>query len=63
MVRPEPEDEQGLREALRKRGSVRVRGHDPADGEAVGSWLSTFHTVSEGAFSEVRKETCNKYRD
>ncbi|CAA9390763.1 MAG: hypothetical protein AVDCRST_MAG03-508, partial [uncultured Rubrobacteraceae bacterium] len=33
------EDEQGPREAVRQRASVRVRGDDPADGEEVGTRL------------------------
>ncbi|CAA9383328.1 MAG: Transposase, partial [uncultured Rubrobacteraceae bacterium] len=39
VVGAEQEDEQGLREAVRQRGSVRLRGHDPADGEEVGTGL------------------------
>ena len=39
VVGPEQEEEQGLREAVRQRGSVRLHGHDSADGEEVGPWL------------------------
>src|SRR5215216_4549721 len=39
LVRAEQEDEQGLREALRQRGSFRLRGNDTAHGEAIGTWL------------------------
>ena len=39
MVGTEQEDEQGLRAAVRQRGSVRLRSDDPADGEEVGPWL------------------------
>src|SRR5215217_5354333 len=39
LVRAEQEDEQGLREALRERGGVRLRGNDTAHGEAIGTWL------------------------
>src|SRR5215207_405080 len=35
----EQEDEQGLREAMRKCRSVHLRGHDPFDGEASSAWL------------------------
>src|SRR5918994_290974 len=35
----EPSHEQGLREALRQRGGVRLRGYDPCDGEAPGPCL------------------------
>src|SRR3982750_3338422 len=35
----EQEAEQGLREVVRKRGSVRLRRDDTADGEAVGPCL------------------------
>jgi hypothetical protein len=54
MDRSEQEDEQRLREAVCERGSVGVRLHDPPHGEAARSCLRTFHTVSEGLFSEVR---------
>jgi hypothetical protein len=33
LVGPEQEDEQGLRKVVRKRGSVRLRGHDTSDGQ------------------------------
>src|SRR5918992_4041587 len=36
---PESPHEQGLREALRQRGGVRLRGHGPFDGEAPGPCL------------------------
>src|SRR5215217_6331378 len=40
VVRSEQEeDEQRLREAVRQRGSVHLRSHDSADGEAPGPWL------------------------
>src|SRR5215204_4287965 len=39
LVRAEQEDEQGLREALRERGGLRLRGNDTAHGEATGTWL------------------------
>src|SRR5215217_3516006 len=64
MVGPEQTDEQGLREAVRQRGSVRVRGDDSADGEEVGSWLRISKQFRKGSspkldfrvteFSEVR---------
>jgi hypothetical protein len=38
----EQEDEQRLREAVLKRGSVRLRGHDSADGKEVGTSLRIF---------------------
>ena len=47
LVGAKQTDEQGLREALRQRGGVRLRGYDPFDGEAVGPWLR-FPNVSEG---------------
>ena len=34
--RPQPEDVQRLREAMRHRGGIRLRSHDAADGEAFG---------------------------
>src|SRR5215213_6462105 len=39
LDRPEQEDEQGLREAVRQRGSVRLRGNDTFDGEEVSPCL------------------------
>src|SRR5215207_950597 len=50
---PQQEDEQGLREAVRNRRSVRVRSHHPPYGKAVGLLMRLFHTVSEDEFSEV----------
>jgi hypothetical protein len=35
----EQEDEQGLREAVRQRGSVRLRGNDTSHGEEIGPCL------------------------
>ena len=35
LVGPEQTDEQGLREAVRQHTSVRLRSHDPSNGEAV----------------------------
>jgi transposase len=43
---PQPQDEQGLREALCERRSVRVRCDEPPYDKAVGSHLRPFHTVS-----------------
>src|SRR5215210_4466608 len=39
VVEPEQTDEQGLREAMRECGSVRVRGHDSSDGAAISMCL------------------------
>ncbi len=44
--RSEQEDEQGLREALCERRSVRVRCDDSPHGEVARPCLRTFHTVS-----------------
>jgi transposase len=43
---PQPKDEQGLREAMCERRSIRVRCHESPHVEAVGSCLRAFHTVS-----------------
>src|SRR5215213_2138592 len=43
---PQPQDEQGLREAMCERGSVRICCHESPHGEAVSSPLRLFHTVS-----------------
>src|SRR5215213_3975260 len=56
MDRPEQEDEQGLREVMCERRSVRVRCHDSPHDEAARPCLRTFHTASEGEVSEVRTE-------
>ena len=45
----EQEDEQGLREALRERGGVRLRGHDPFDGEAPGPCLRISKQFRKGS--------------
>ncbi len=60
---PEQEDERGLREALRQRRSVRVRGDDPADGQEVGSWVRVSKQFQKGGSQKVAKicplgETC-----
>src|SRR5215204_5631924 len=63
LVRAEQEDEQGLREALRERGGLRLRGNDTAHGEATGTWLRISKQFRKGyspkfagtAFSEVRR--------
>src|SRR5215218_3963971 len=65
---PQPQDEQGLREAMCERGSVRICCHESPHGEAVSSPLRLFHTVSEGKFCEVRTCTavmasCTRARD
>src|SRR5215208_7996771 len=54
MDRPEQEDEQGLREVMCERRSVRVRCHDSPHDEAARPCLRTFHTASEGEFCELR---------
>jgi putative transposase len=61
LDRSAKEDEQGLREAVCERGSVGVRCHDPPHDEAPRPNLRPFHTASEGVFSEVHKESRNKY--
>ena len=65
VVGAEQEDEQRLREAVRQRGSVRLRGDDPFDGEASSPWLRIFKKFRRGSsrnsgrreFSEVRMPT------
>src|ERR687896_84361 len=52
---PQPQDEQGLREAMCKWGSVRICCHESPHAEAIGSHLRPFHTVSARGFSEVRR--------
>ena len=54
MDRPVQKDEQGLREVMCERRSVRVRCHESPYAEAASSRLRPFHTASEGGFSEVR---------
>src|SRR5215208_1904927 len=54
LDRPAKEDEQRLREVVCERGSVGVRCHDPSHDQAARPSLRTFHTASEGEFSEVR---------
>ena len=50
MVGAEPQDEQGLRKAVRSERSVHPRGDDTSDGEASGAQMRLL-TVSEEAFS------------
>jgi transposase len=46
---PEPSDEQGLREAVRQRGGVRLRGHDSSHGEEeVGTCLRISKQFQKG---------------
>jgi hypothetical protein len=53
LDRLKQEDEQGRREVVCEWRSVRICCHDPPHGEANRPRLRTFHTVSEGKFSEV----------
>src|SRR5918995_4879567 len=53
LDRPAKEDEQRLREAVCERRGVGVRCDDSPHDEATRECLRTFHTVSEGEFSEV----------
>src|SRR5215204_4377896 len=53
MVRAEQEDEQRLREAMCERRSVGICCNESPHVEAARSCLTTFHTASEGVFSEV----------
>jgi hypothetical protein len=46
LVEPEQEDEQELRASVRQRGSVRLCGDDPPDGERIGPAPEEFQTVS-----------------
>src|SRR5215218_1338609 len=57
LDRPQPQDEQGLREVMCVQRSVRICWHDSPHAEAIDSPLRPFHTVSEGEFSEVRVAT------
>ena len=54
LDRPAKEDEQRLREVVCERRSVGVRCHDSPHDEAARPCLRTFHTASEGEFSELR---------
>src|SRR5215207_7625011 len=50
----EQEDEQGLREAMRKCRSVHLRGHDPFDGEASSPWLRISKQFLQRLFEKAR---------
>ena len=52
--RPQPEDVQRLREAMRHRGGLRLCSHDAADGEAFSPCVGVSRQSLEGEFSEVR---------
>src|ERR671914_2486911 len=56
---PQQEDEQGLREAMCERRSVRVRCDDSPHDEAARSSLRTFHTVSLRA-SEMQERAAHQ---
>ena len=45
----QPPDEQGLREAVRNRRSLRIRGDDASDGEAVGVLFEVFRQFLSAA--------------
>src|SRR5918998_468887 len=51
---PQPEDGQGLREVVRNRRGLRLRGDDPAYGEEVGPCVRVSRQSLEEEFSEVR---------
>src|SRR5215212_10144356 len=53
LVEPQPQDEQGLRDAVCHQRGVRLRGDGPLDGEAVGSCLGISKQSLEWVFSEV----------
>src|SRR5918993_2797599 len=53
LDRPAKEDEQGLRKVVCERRSVGICCHDSPHDEAARPCLRTFHTVSEGEFSET----------
>ena len=59
LALPEQADEQGLRKALRHRGSVHLRSNDAPDGEAVGPCIGFFkqflEKLSEKGRSNVPK--------
>src|SRR3954469_22907808 len=52
---PQPKDEQGLRETLCERRSVRVRCDESPYGKTFGSHLKPFHTVSVGNLASGNK--------
>src|SRR5215212_6913768 len=53
LVVPQPQDEQGLREAVRHQRGIRLCGDGTLDGEAVGSCLGISRQFLERLFSEV----------
>jgi hypothetical protein len=54
LVVSEQEDEQGLREAVRQRVGLCLRGGDTADGEEAGPCLRLSKQFRKGDFCEVR---------
>ena len=58
--RSKQEDEQGLREAVRQRGGVRLRRNDTAYGEAIGTWLRIFKQFRKG---NSQKFTCTEFSE
>ncbi len=53
MDRPEPPDEQGLREADGHQRGVRLRGYESLDGEAIGSFVRLFRRFLTAACSDI----------
>src|SRR5829696_9437260 len=53
---PQQEDGQRLREIVRNRGGLCLRGDDAADGEAIGPCVRLSRQSLEGVFSEVRSQ-------
>jgi hypothetical protein len=54
LVVPQPQDEQGLREAVRHQRGIRLCGDGTLDGEAVGSCLGISKQSLELFFCELR---------
>ena len=57
LDRSAKEDEQRLREVVCEQRSIGVRCHDSPHDEAARPCLRTFHTASEGEFSEVGRHS------
>ena len=49
----QPKDGQGLREVVRHRGGLCLRGDDAADGEALGSCLRVSHSYYDQLVNTV----------
>ena len=62
LVGTEQEDEQRLRAATRKLGSLNLRGDEPPDGEEIGPVMRVFRQFLDGVLRSSAQPRSNIYR-